>query len=138
MPDPRIFTSMGAEGITAMVEEVYLNLWTSPIRGMFATHKDEVLASARKSALFWITVCGGPPLYEEKYGPPRMRMRHQAFSIDESARLHWLNAWYPVLAHATDNYGMPPDCLEGFRAYLEGFSRWMVNTEDGAGSAKAQ
>lgn len=130
MPDPRIYGAMGDQGITAMLEAVYLNLHDSPIKGMFPPDREELLRAARKSALFWITACGGPPLYEEKYGPPRMRMRHEHFSITEEARQHWLAAWQPVLNRACRDFAMPQDCLEGFKAYLDGFSRWMVNTED--------
>jgi hemoglobin len=33
---------------------------------------------------------GGPPLYEERYGHPRLRMRHLPFPIDEAAAGEWM------------------------------------------------
>ena len=33
---------------------------------------------------------GGPSLYEERYGHPRLRMRHLPFPIDEAAAGEWM------------------------------------------------
>lgn len=33
---------------------------------------------------------GGPPLYEEKWGHPRLRMRHLPFPIDDVAAAEWM------------------------------------------------
>jgi hemoglobin len=33
---------------------------------------------------------GGPPLYEEKWGHPRLRMRHVPFPIDDAAAAEWM------------------------------------------------
>jgi hypothetical protein len=35
-----------------------------------------------------------------------------------------------VLEHAPARYNFPPEHLPVFRAFLEGFSAWMVNTND--------
>ena len=48
--------------------------------------------SQAKSKLFdflsgWL---GGPPLFEEKYGHPRLRMRHFPFAIGPLERDQWL------------------------------------------------
>jgi len=128
MPDPAIWHAMGLKKITAMVQEVYLNLGRSPIAHLFPPDQTELLAAATKSALFWATVCGGPPLYEQQFGPPRMKARHLKFPIDEAARQSWLACWEPVLAKATQNYDFPAPHLEGFRTYLLDFSLWMVNS----------
>lgn len=42
---------------------------------------------------FFMYLCGwlgGPPLYEEKYGHPRLRMRHFPFPIDDAAAAEWM------------------------------------------------
>ena len=126
-PDPRIFQALGVEGITRMLEDFYRGLGQSPIAGLFPAGGEALLAAARKSALFFVGVCGGPPLYAQAVGPPRMRARHLPFAIDAQARQHWLDCWTPVLAAAPQRYGFPPEHLEGFRRFLEAFSAWMVN-----------
>jgi len=128
MPSPAIYAAMGEEKLRNMIRAVYCNLGQSAIASMFPADEAGLMAAADKSALFWITACGGPPLYEETYGPPHMRARHLPFTITEEARRAWLVAWEPVLAVATAEYDMPAEHLAGFRDYLVSFSAWMVNT----------
>lgn len=126
-PDPGIYKALGVEGITRMLQDFYLELGRSPIAGMFPQGEAALLEAGAKSALFFVGVCGGPPLYAMQVGPPRMRARHLPFAIDAQARQHWLACWEPVLAQAPAKYGFPPEHLDGFRRFLDGFSAWMQN-----------
>lgn len=40
--------------------------------------------------MFLTQFLGGPQLYNEQYGHPRMRMRHMPHRIDEAAKNEWL------------------------------------------------
>ena len=40
---------------------------------------------------------GGPPLYEEKWGHPRLRMRHFPFPIDDAAVAEWMRCMRTAL-----------------------------------------
>ena len=126
-PDPAIYRAMGEAGITRMLQDFYRGLARSPIAHLFPQGEDALMAAAAKNALFFVGVCGGPPLYAQRIGPPRMRARHLPFAIDEGARRAWLGCWDPVLKDCGANYGFPEEHLPGFRAFLEGFSAWMVN-----------
>jgi hemoglobin len=126
-PDPAIFRSLGAEGIRDLVRAVYRRIGASSIAGMFPPGEAALQAAADKSSLFFVGICGGPPLYEQKYGPPRMRLRHQDFAIDERARLVWLSCWEEELKTAPEVFGFPSEHLNSFREYLTTFSQWMVN-----------
>src|SRR5262249_59334097 len=86
-------------------------------------------AASRRSAAFFVGLLGGPPLYHQRYGNPMMRARHLPFAITLAARQEWLACFDRVLARAPERYGFPAQHLPGFRAFLEGFSLWMVNTE---------
>ena len=57
-----------------------------------------------------------------------MRARHLPFRITPEARAQWLACFDRVLADAPARYGFPAQHLPGFRAFLDGFSLWMVNT----------
>ena len=61
---------MGQENIFKMLEDFYLELEQSSIRHLFP---DDVVAASRKSAAFFVGLLGGPPLYQQLYGPPMMR-----------------------------------------------------------------
>ena len=126
-PDPAIFQALGAEGIRDLVRAVYRRIGASTIAGMFPVGEAALEAAADKSSLFFVGICGGPALYEQKFGPPRMRLRHQDFPIDDRARLVWLGCWEEVLKTAPDEFGFPAEHLNSFREYLTTFSKWMVN-----------
>lgn len=123
-PSPEIFTGMGEDGIRRMIDDFYQALERSPIRPMFAA---DMHAAASRSADYFIQLLGGPPLYLERHGPPRLRARHLPFRIDDNARRIWIGCFDDILANAA-NYNFPLQHLPGFRAFLEAFSHWMVNT----------
>ena len=53
-------------------------------------HARELRASREKLFMFLSGWLGGPQLYTEKYGHPRLRQRHMPFAIDSSARDQWM------------------------------------------------
>lgn len=126
-PDPAIFAALGGEGLRTLLRGVYRRLGASPIAGLFPLEPAALEAAADRSALFFIGICGGPPLYEQKFGPPRMRLRHAPFRITDEARLVWLSCWEAELADAPARLGFPAEHLASFREYLTSFSKWMVN-----------
>ena len=127
-PSQEIYAAMGDDNIVQMLEDFYRELEGSWLRPMFA---DDMVAASRKSAAFFIGLLGGPPLYQQLYGNPALRARHMPFPIDEAARQEWLRCFDVVLADAPARYNFPAEHLVGFRAFLDGFSGWMVNTAPG-------
>ena len=123
-PSSEIYRTMGETNIFRMMLDFYEELEKSEIRRLFPANMEE---ASRKSALFFVTVLGGPPLYLQKYGPPRMRARHLPFEIDEPARQVWLRCFDKTLEDADVKYKFPPEHLEGFKDFLKSFSAWMVN-----------
>jgi hemoglobin len=125
-PNPAIYVAMGRENIYRMIEDFYRELGASTIRGLFP---EDLVTSSHKSAAFFVQLCGGPPEYSERFGSPRMRARHMAFTITPSARDVWLACFERVLERARETYGFPAEHLPGFRDFLARFSLWMVNTD---------
>jgi hemoglobin len=123
-PNPEIYKAMGESNIFRMMSDFYKELEQSEIRHLFPPDMEE---ASKKSALFFITLLGGPPLYFQKFGPPRMRARHLPFEIDEPARQVWLACFDKVLEGADMKYDFPARHLAGFKEFLRGFSAWMVN-----------
>lgn len=133
-PAPEIFAALGEEGVFRMLEDVYVLLGQSEARHLFPTSEAGLKAGSERSAAFFVQLLGGPPLYIERYGPPRMRMRHFPFEIDEAAREAWLGCFRTVLDGAVERYGFPAEHLPGFHAFLDDFSAWMVNVEPSGGA----
>ena len=123
-PSREIYARMGEANIYRMCEDFYAEIGKSPVRILFP---DDLPAASRKIALFLIGLFGGPPLYREQFGEPRMRARHLAFPINEEARQHWLGCFLRTLEGAEAKYAFPAEHLPGFRTWLTEFSAWMVN-----------
>ena len=123
-PNPEIYRVMGEDNVFRMMLDFYKELENSEIRHLFPPDMEE---ASRKSACFFVTLLGGPPLYLEKYGSPRMRARHLPFEIDEPARQIWLRCFEKVLEDAPAKYNFPAQHLQGFKDFLKSFSSWMVN-----------
>jgi hemoglobin len=126
-PSPAIYAAMGEAAIFALLEAFYEELARSAIADMFPQTPAARKAAAHKSAAFFVGVLGGPPLYHQRYGNPAMRARHMPFVITEEGRHAWVGCWAPVLARASD-FGFPAEEIAGFESFLDGFSRWMVNS----------
>jgi hemoglobin len=126
----QIHAHMGDENIRAMISDFYDRLADSDIAGLFPTTPEGLAESKDRSASFFIFLLGGPPVYQQKYGPPMMRARHLPFRITERSRVSWLREFDAVLDHAVERYSFPEEHLPGFRAFLHGFSGWMVNTAE--------
>jgi hemoglobin len=124
-PSREVYAAMGEENIFRMLADFYAELERSSIRAMFPA---DMRAASEKSAAFFVSVLGGPPLYQERYGNPMMRARHAKFVIDPAARQVWVDCFERVLAGAPARYQFPSEHLEGFKEFLRGFSMWMVNT----------
>jgi hemoglobin len=123
-PNGAIYRMMGEANIFRMISDLYKELEKSEVRPLFPADMEE---ASQKSAAFFVTLLGGPPLYMQKYGPPRMRARHIPFEIDEHARQIWLACFDRVLEGADVKYQFPMEHMEGFKDFLKSFSAWMVN-----------
>ena len=123
-PSREIYGIMGEANIFRMISDLYKELEQSEVRHLFPGNMEE---ASKKSAAFFVGLLGGPPLYVERYGSPRMRARHLPFEIDEQARQVWLGCFDRVLEGAEAKYQFPAQHLQGFKDFLSGFSSWMVN-----------
>jgi len=87
-----LYQRMGEEaGIRRLVTTFYKLMDTLPeAEGIRLLHPEELDESEEKLVLFLSGWSGGPPRYVEKYGHPRLRMRHMPFQIGESERDQWL------------------------------------------------
>ncbi len=66
---------------------------------------------------------GGPSLFEEKYGHPRLRARHLPFTVDEKLRDQWMHCMNRTLDEEVDN----PVLREGLRQALAQLATHMIN-----------
>lgn len=62
----------------------------SHFQGLRAMHPADLSGSREKLYMFLSGWTGGPDLFVEQYGHPRLRQRHEPFAIGESERDQWV------------------------------------------------
>jgi len=125
-PDTRTFYERigGEKPLRRLVQRFYQHMdelaEAKPIRAM---HAPDLGSAQDKLFMFLSGWMGGPSLYMEKFGHPRLRMRHMPFAIDESARDQWMLCMKLALDEVVENQAL---CEELIRA-LYGVADFMRN-----------
>ena len=79
------------ENIRNLVETFYDIMDSDPKAApLRALHPADLTSSREKLFMFLTGWTGGPQLYIERYGHPRLRQRHMPFSIGEAERDQWM------------------------------------------------
>ena len=103
----------GEAGLRSLVDRFYDLLDSSPeATGIRALHPKSLKGSREKFFMFLSGWSGGPSLYIEKYGHPRLRMRHTSFSIGAAERNQWL--W--CMNKALDESGLDQQVIENLKS----------------------
>ena len=81
----------GEEAVRRLVDRFYdLMDELEEAEDVRALHADSLKSSRRKLFEFLSGFFGGPQLYQQKYGHPRLRARHLPFEIGEAERDQWM------------------------------------------------
>ncbi|KYG70312.1 globin [Bdellovibrio bacteriovorus] len=81
----------GEEVLRRIVKRFYQIMDTMPeAKGVRDMHPGNLQGSEEKLFMFLSGWLGGPSLFIEKYGHPRMRARHLPFKIGKSERDQWM------------------------------------------------
>ncbi len=106
MSEQTFYERIGGEsGVRSLVDRFYDAMDrredAAHIRAMHATS----LASSRQKLFMFLSGwLGGPGLYVEKYGHPRLRMRHFPFAIDQAAADAWIRCMDEALEGVEDDH----------------------------------
>jgi len=89
----------GEAALRRLVERFYALMDALPqARAIRAMHPADLTHSRERLFMFLSGWLGGPPLYAERIGPPRLRRDHMAFAIDAAARDAWMACMTQALA----------------------------------------
>lgn len=114
----------GEDGIRRLVNRFYDLVDSSPeARDVRALHAESLKSSREKLFLYLSGWTGGPELYVQKFGHPRLRMRHLPFAIGERERDEWL--W--CMDRALTEHPMPDALREHIRQQLHSLADHMRN-----------
>ena len=106
----------GEEVVRKLVDRFYdLMDQQQDLQGIRELHAKSLKASREKLFLFLSGWLGGPQLYVEKYGHPRLRQRHVPFAIGESERDQWMNCMIQAMQDVGLEEGLRKELAAAFR-----------------------
>ena len=114
----------GEDKVRQLVERFYDLMDLEPRYAELRASHGPALDSARQK-LFWF-LCGwlgGPQHYTERYGHPRLRMRHMPFSIGIAERDQWL----ACMDQAMQELAVDPVLRERLNGSFFQTADWMRN-----------
>jgi hemoglobin len=120
------YEEIGGEAFfTDLVSQFYAQVALDPIlRPMYP--ETDLKAAALRLQWFLEQYWGGPTIYQENRGHPRLRMRHAEFHINLAAH----DAWLKAMRTAVDGVEMKPELKAQLWSYLEMAAAAMVNQPD--------
>lgn len=94
-----LYELLGREnGIRTLVDHFYDVMGeTAEARGVLDMHPKDLKGSRDKLYWFLVGWSGGPQLFAEKFGHPRLRARHLHFKIGKSERDQWLLCFHKAV-----------------------------------------
>ena len=122
------FERLGGEaGVRQLVDRFYDLMELEPqyaeLLAMHPKRMDET-----RDKLFWF-LCGwlgGPDYFSQRFGHPRLRMRHFPYAIGTRER----DAWIDCMRQAMDESGLAADLQARLLAAFTGTADWMRNQPD--------
>ncbi|HEY4542436.1 MAG TPA: group II truncated hemoglobin [Noviherbaspirillum sp.] len=123
---PTVFAMLGAEpGLRELVDRFYDLMELEPeFAELRAMHPPDLAGSRDKLHWFLCGWTGGPDLYVERFGHPRLRARHLPFRIASRDRDQWLHC----MAMAMQDIGLPESLQERLLHSFYQTADWMRNT----------
>ena len=128
MTNPTPYELVGGDaGVRSIVDRFYDLMDEAPEAATIrALHAKSLKASREKLYQFLTGWTGGPPVYVEKYGHPRLRMRHFPFRITTKERDEWL--W--CMDRSLAEHEMPEEVRSFLRDRLHALADHMRNHPD--------
>ncbi len=116
----------GEETIRRLVDRFYDLMDEDPdYYGIRKMHARDLAEARDKLFMFLSGWTGGPQLYMEKFGHPRLRQRHLPFAIGEAER----DQWMACMTRAMDEVGLDEKLRQELAAAFWKTADFMRNQE---------
>lgn len=117
-----LYNKLGSQKIRQLVDVFYGFVYQDPI--LIPLFHNDIEEIKEKQYMFLTQFFGGPRLYIEKYGPPRMRMRHLPHKIDQKA----MEAWLLCMKKAIATLDLPEKDAQSLYNSFPKLAQHMVNS----------
>ena len=116
----------GAETVGKLCDRFYELMGTVPqFQGIRAMHPADLTNSRDKLYMFLSGWLGGPDLFVEKFGHPRLRGRHMPFAIGVAER----DQWVACMALAMEDVGIEESIRSKLLEHFFNTADFMRNKE---------
>jgi hemoglobin len=121
------YSRLGGEAVLRQLVERFYELMNDlpEVRGIRKMHAADLGGAREKLFKFLSGWLGGPDLFVEEYGHPRLRARHLPFPIGVSER----DQWMLCMDKALDETPMDAELRELIRQALAQTATHMINRE---------
>jgi len=114
----------GEPGVRALVDRFYDLMELEPTyAGIRALHPSDMAGSRDKLHWFLCGWLGGPNLYIERFGHPRLRARHLPYAIGLAER----DQWMACMMQAMQDEGVDDTLAQRLTEAFFGTADWMRN-----------
>jgi hemoglobin len=132
--NPTPYEQMGGEAVVFALAERFYDVMERDEPALTSVHKRDadgrILRRSRdRFALFLVGWLGGPQTYQERYGHPRLRMRHGHVAIGNDLR----DAWMRCMVKALDDVGVTGDVRSFVETRLGEVATFLRNVDEQAG-----
>ena len=117
-----IYASIGHDGFERLVAAFYRQIPGDDILGPIYPAEDLPGAEQRLRD-FLIGRFGGPQVYIEQRGHPRLRMRHAPFSIGQAERDRWVR----LMEHAMEEAALPDEVARALSSFFQSTATFLMN-----------
>lgn len=106
----------GAPVIDQLVKDFYEIMYTDPAaKDCLATHHGRERSDSQEKLFAFLSGwLGGPQLYLQKFGHPRLRMRHFPFTIGEKESQQWLYCMDKALRQSKIKESLQVELMQAF------------------------
>jgi hemoglobin len=115
------YQKIGDKKIKQLVRDFYVEIRKDEL--LSPMYKDDFEGAEERLYLFMIQYLGGPDIYNQRRGHPRLRMRHMLFPITEEAKEHWLSN----MRTALDKSEIEPSDKDFLWAYFQHTANFLKN-----------
>jgi hemoglobin len=122
MEEREVYPLIGQNGFARLVAAFYRQVPGDDVLGPLYP-ADDLPGAEQRLRDFLIYRFGGPLLYIEQRGHPRLRMRHAAFPIGLAAR----DRWFQLMSRAVDEAALPEDVQHLLRAFFASTATFLIN-----------
>lgn len=117
----------GEAGIQSLVDRFYFYMDTLPeAAGIRKMHAASLAGAKMKLFKFLSGWLGGPDLFVQEYGHPRLRMRHFPFAIGKAER----DQWMLCMSKALDELPLDKIFRANLQEALENLATHMINQDE--------